>query len=97
VVSLGDQPIDRSLAATVSCDQACRATLVLKLGKRTLATARATLAGAGRRRVALRLSRAEVALLRARARGPRTVRLRLAGAFADGDGVGRDAVAVRLG
>jgi hypothetical protein len=97
VVSLGDQPIDRSLTAAVSCDQACRATLVLKLGKRTLATARATLAGAGRRRVALRLSRAEVALLRARARGPRTVRLRLAGAFADGDGVGRDAVAVRLG
>jgi hypothetical protein len=97
VISLGDQPIGRSLAAALSCDRACRATLVLKLGKRTLATARVALAGAGRRRVALRLTRAEVALLRARARGPRTVLLRLAGAFAGAGGVGRDAVAIRLG
>jgi hypothetical protein len=97
LLSLGDQAIDRSLAATISCDQACRGTLVLKLGKRTLATKRVTLAGAGRRRVTLRLSKAEVDLLLARARGPRSALLRLAGAFADADGVSRDAVAIRLG
>jgi hypothetical protein len=97
VVSLGDQRIDRSLAATVSCDQACRATLVLRLGRRTLAIRRVDLTAPGRRGAALALTRAEVALLRNLARGPRTVLLRLTATLADGDGRTRAVVAARLG
>lgn len=97
VVSLGDQRLDRSLAATVSCDQACRATLVLRLGRRTLATRRVELTAPGRRGAALALSRAEVALLRRLARGPRTVLLRLTATLADADGRTRAAIAARLG
>jgi hypothetical protein len=97
LVSLGDQRIDRSLAATVACDQACAATVALRLGRRTLASRRVQLPAAGRRRVNLALSRAEVALLRARARGPRSVVLRLTGTFADADGRTAAALAVRLG
>jgi hypothetical protein len=96
LLSIGDQPIDRSLTATVSCDQACRATMVLRLDRRTLVSRRVRLTAPGRRRVALSLSRAEVALLTSRARGPRTVLLRLSGTFADADGRTRAAVAVRL-
>lgn len=98
LVSVPAQRIDRSLSATFSCTEACRATLTLRLGRRaTLSRATATLARAGTRRVAFALSRREVRTLKRRARGPRSAQLRIAASFAGSGGTTRSSIRFALG
>ena len=86
LLSVPAQPLDRSLAATFSCNEACSARLVLRLGTRTVGSTTATLAAAGRKRVSFALSRANLNRIRLRAVGPKTAKLTLSATFSDADG-----------
>lgn len=97
LIAVPTQPIDRSLAGTFACTQACRATLVLRVGRTALRTRRVTLANPGRRGVAFALTPRQVALLRRLSAGPRTVLLSVTGSFADDDGTTSTAFQLRLG
>jgi Domain of unknown function (DUF4394)/Calx-beta domain len=91
------QPIDRSLAAVVSCGRAATVRLNLRTGRRLLGSAKVVLQGAGKRTLALRLSRKEVRLLKRAAKGRKHAKLRLGGSFAGVDATSSRTLRFKLG
>ena len=97
LISVPAQRIDSAIDATYACDEACSASLELKLGGKSLDRRTSSLTAAGSNGVAFALSASEVKAAKKKAKGKRSAKLSVAGSFSDADGATTSVVRFQLG